>query len=1127
MATSGDETWSGEISLPGKPPRSGPMAAGDRVGFYVLRRLLGEGGMGRVYLARDSRLGRSVALKLVSSERIGLADTRRVIAEAQITARFSHPHIVQIYDVGEHSGAPYLALEYLEGESLRERAARDRLSLDEVLRIARAVAEALAHAHASGICHRDLKPSNVMIPRDGRVRVVDFGLALSENRAPDPGIAGTPDWMAPEQWLGTEQTDRIDVWALAVMVHELLSGEHPFGPKRDAHTRRTAVLDLTLAPRALDAPVHAGVIELVQRSLARSPRARPTASEWVRVLDEVLAGRATGDIGDAPYRGLAAFDEQHANVFFGRDPDIDAFLEQLRQVPLLPIVGPSGTGKSSFLHAGVLPRMRLREPCVVLGLRPGSDPFRMLASRLLESSGVPSAAHLAETADELRATPTLLALRLSTLAASHRAKVVLAIDQLEELFTQGASELDAQRFLDMLARTSDDPCDPVRIIVTLRDDFIGRMVGLRDVFVLRPLGAVELRCAITAPLARTVYRFESPSLVDDMMQELGEDGGLPLLQFACRALWDARDIARQLLTHSAYRDMGGVAGALAGHADRFIAGLTPQHQGLARQLVLRLAAGATTRRVVARAALLGDLPRDAEQVLDRLLSARLVVQRRIEGEPDLLTELAHESLLNSWKQLERWLMESGEQRRLLDELAEATSLWEKRGKRPDEPTWSAEEIASARRRALLMGLVLPAAIERFLAAGELRHSRARRRARRRIALGLALATGVTVVSLLLAHTFREQRIAAELANGNLGQIQLVLAPFDWRGNREVAVPAKELPTLSWRLHTVAPDDVHAPGVELPTDLVRSRVVQVDSAYVAAVEAPGGAAFLRIEGRGRAGEACAPSWIRLQALPGYASRGEAPRRIELPVPTCQASAAGTVEVPAGDVIYGGAGVPATRHAEYVEEERTVHVPHFAMDITETSNAAFGPFTRISSITGYATPRYPQTPLHAHAGDPDMPVAGLDAFQAEAFCRFMGKRLPGDYQWTKAARGGVMIGGRPNPMPRRLYPWGATPDRQCVNGEGDLDGYAWTAPVHSLPCGASPYGILHLGGNVAEWVSREGQAAGRTSLRIVRGGMLASPWELEHATTVFRNQREDRQFDYGLGVRCVDGPGLQAQ
>ncbi|HEY0991104.1 MAG TPA: serine/threonine-protein kinase, partial [Kofleriaceae bacterium] len=346
---------------------------GETVGRYQVRRLLGRGGMGQVYLARDVVLGRSVALKIVGPSK-GSFQTERFLHEARAIAKLNHPHVVQLYDFGEYRGGLYLALEYVEGDTLRERAQHGALGLDEALRHARAIADGLSHAHAAGVYHCDLKPSNVMVGKDGRVRVVDFGIARTgENAATSQ--SGSPDWMAPEQWAGQPLTDRVDSWALGIVTAQLLTGVHPLGS--DSSSRREAALDpQRAAPARFDAPgAPLAVIDLVNRSLEREPTLRPGAAEWARVLDTVLVdGRSDAAVEDGPYRGLAAFDERHARFYFGRELEIDAFLERLRDTPHLPIVGPSGAGKSSFLHAGVIPRLRAREPWTVIAFRPGTDP---------------------------------------------------------------------------------------------------------------------------------------------------------------------------------------------------------------------------------------------------------------------------------------------------------------------------------------------------------------------------------------------------------------------------------------------------------------------------------------------------------------------------------------------------------------------------------------------------------------------------------------------------------------------------------------------------------------------------------------------------------------------------------
>ena len=358
------------------------IGAGTMVDHFKVVRLAGRGGMGEVYLARDTKLGRKVALKLVHPEALG--DERaveRFLHEARTTAKFSHPHIVQVHYVGAHEGRPYVALEYVEGETPRDRMEERRLSAKEAIRIGLAIAEALAEAHEHGVLHRDLKPENVIIPRDGRLRVVDFGLAknitedealaradtedlggidtdvaLAETFKSKGGLMGTPLYMAPEQWEGDEVTGAIDVWALGVMLYELLGGAHPY--EQYAFARKLFALAGTVCSDAPVPPlvaegVPARMHELTSQALAKDADERPSAAEMVEVLEALLQrGRVRLDEEQSPFRGLLPFTEEHAELFFGRDAEIAQFLERLRHEPILPVVGPSGAGKSSFVQAG-------------------------------------------------------------------------------------------------------------------------------------------------------------------------------------------------------------------------------------------------------------------------------------------------------------------------------------------------------------------------------------------------------------------------------------------------------------------------------------------------------------------------------------------------------------------------------------------------------------------------------------------------------------------------------------------------------------------------------------------------------------------------------------------------------
>ena len=258
---------------------------GDALGRFELRREIGRGGFGVVYEARDRDLGRLVALKIVrpaprsSTDRADL-----LLREAEAAAHLNHPNVVTLYDVGRWEGGPYLVFELLRGESLEERLRRGPLTAAGALRIARAVAEGLAHAHGAGVVHRDLKPANVFLAEDGAVKLVDLGLARVFG-AGGPDGSGTPAYMAPEQWHGEPEGPRTDVFAAGVLLHTMLAGDLPFGEKGAGAAGAPAAPLPRTVPGALR--------RVVERALALEPAARPRDGR--ALLDEVLAAeRALG-----------------------------------------------------------------------------------------------------------------------------------------------------------------------------------------------------------------------------------------------------------------------------------------------------------------------------------------------------------------------------------------------------------------------------------------------------------------------------------------------------------------------------------------------------------------------------------------------------------------------------------------------------------------------------------------------------------------------------------------------------------------------------------------------------------------------------------------------------------------
>jgi eukaryotic-like serine/threonine-protein kinase len=288
-----------------------PLAPGTAIGAYAIVREIGRGGMGRVYLANDTRLGRTVALKALAPHLMrDPAQRERLRREARSAASLTHPGICTVYALEEIDGDLYMASEFVDGHTLREeiRSAR-RPSGDEVLRTARDLASALASAHARGIVHRDLKPENVMRTRDDRLKILDFGLArLMEDAIPEgassntgtagsryatrPGfVIGTPAYMAPEQINGDPVDVRTDVFAFGVLLYEYACGAHPFAATTELATV-ARVLGTDARPLTARCPAVPGrVAEIITRCLSKTPAERfGSAAELVGAL--ATAGQA-------------------------------------------------------------------------------------------------------------------------------------------------------------------------------------------------------------------------------------------------------------------------------------------------------------------------------------------------------------------------------------------------------------------------------------------------------------------------------------------------------------------------------------------------------------------------------------------------------------------------------------------------------------------------------------------------------------------------------------------------------------------------------------------------------------------------------------------------------------------
>ena len=283
-------------------------------GRYALQRELGRGAQATVYLARDIRHERLVALKVLRPELAALLGAERFLREIKLTARLQHPHILPLYDSGEADGALYYVMPRVSGESLRARLAREgQLGIDEAVRIARKVGEALDYAHRQGIVHRDIKPENVLLDEDGHALVADFGIARAIAHATDArttgtGIAlGTPAYMSPEQASGERELDgRSDVYSLGCVLYEMLSGRPPFtGPTVQA-TIAKRFAGPPASVRMLRPAVPPHIDAVIARALATAPADR---FHTAREFSDALAPR-TGSVAaaasDSPAAGRVA-----------------------------------------------------------------------------------------------------------------------------------------------------------------------------------------------------------------------------------------------------------------------------------------------------------------------------------------------------------------------------------------------------------------------------------------------------------------------------------------------------------------------------------------------------------------------------------------------------------------------------------------------------------------------------------------------------------------------------------------------------------------------------------------------------------------------------------------------------
>jgi WD40 repeat protein/serine/threonine protein kinase len=808
------------------------LAPGSVIGQYELIRLLGCGGMGEVHLARDLRLGRLVALKLLTTQWLGFAE--RFLDEARTTARCHHENIVVIHEVGEASqlgGRPYMVLEYLEGQTLRqwlrehagvaaESGQHVPVPPGRAVELMLPVMRALAYAHEHGIVHRDLKPENIMLTRGGTIKVLDFGIAkvmeapaLDDEAAPfcpvpshSSSLIGTLPYMSPEQMNVSAIDHRSDLWTVGIMLFELVTGRHPVSSYSMSDLLLVADEDAPMPSVRESMPDLGPLAAIIDRCLIKNPEHRtPSARVLLAELEALAPSRRATLMGDdgSPFAGLAAFQEADADRFFGRDRDIDRIVTELRSRPFVAVVGPSGAGKSSVIRAGVIPALKRSgegwDACVI---RPGREPLSALLGILaqapdtIRSSGdgereptlppLPGLPALIDAAPgsvtaRLRVEPGYLGTRLRARAARKLRRILVFVDQFEELYTLGTLPEERTAFLACLAAVADDATSPLRVILAMRSDFLDRLTEdrqlsaeiTRGLVLLPPMGRDGLREALLRPVESCEFRFDPPALVDRMVEALdATPGALPLLQFTAARLWELRDRERRLLTEASYEQLGGVAGALASHADAVLAGMPARDARLARAVFLRLVTPERTRAPATLSELrqLDPSSADMDRVLARLIDVRLLAVASGTGgagravsldRDEAVVEIVHESLIGTWPLLARWLEENEDDTAMLARLRSAARDWERSGHAAGL-LWTGEAAAEAHAWHLRYHGELAPAEQRYLAA-VLAAAERTRHGRQRLFGGLLSAA--VVIALAMAWLAWAQADARREAAG--------------------------------------------------------------------------------------------------------------------------------------------------------------------------------------------------------------------------------------------------------------------------------------------------------------------------------------------------------------------------
>jgi WD40 repeat protein/serine/threonine protein kinase len=790
------------------------------VGRYAVRHEIARGGFAVVVLAWDEDLDSAVALKILDYDSGGAGEEfqRRFIEEARMLRRIRSHHVVTVHDVGRlNDGRPYFVMDYADRGTLNDWLARRSagrihapggIDMRELMVLVDALADGLSAIHRAGLVHRDIKPANILfqslrqvVPdpdltvrhlpgqpgvqeiggpfHDARILVGDLGIAKDVVRSGVRAtmLGGTPDYHAPEQLdIEAPLTPAADIYAATAVLYQLLSGARPPKPEMletqfpKALERWRGVLSggLAVDPGDRFASMQswrAAIHDVLAEAAAEAPP-QPTTS--------TISFSAQAASGECPYKGLSAFQPEDADRFYGREALTEELVRRLQMQKVLVVGGPSGSGKSSLVRAGLIPALRAGAGpggarCRIGVMTPGRDALAELYYQLLQTlEQVPGAQRPMIRPEDLAQRPAL-ARRLAHPTGAEP-PLVLCIDQFEELFTL-SPPAQRQPFIEALSAMTDPADSQVRIVIAVRADYYAacaQVPWLAERFtdnqvLVGPMNPAELRRAITEPARRAGLYLER-NLVDAIIDEAGnEAGSLPLISHALVETWMRRKGAT--LTLEGFRAAGGVAGAIAQTADviyeqRF----GEAEQAATRRLFLHLVSpgegAGDTRRVVDRAEIEADsAPQVMARVVEPLTAARLLtVDKRV-------VQIAHEALLRSWPRLRGWIDEARDDLRVRQRLIRHAEEWRSADREPDlllrgTPLLSAldwlaknpDQVGAREQEFIEASADAKRQVEKV---EEEKRARARRLRRSAVAALSLLAIGATAASVVAFLGYRE------------------------------------------------------------------------------------------------------------------------------------------------------------------------------------------------------------------------------------------------------------------------------------------------------------------------------------------------------------------------------------